>query len=72
MDKPGTGTAESTKVMACYLRDVIKNNEAQANFRLFGPDETDSNRLMAVFEATPRTWEEPIYSYDEYLAPRAG
>ncbi|HUO03423.1 MAG TPA: phosphoketolase family protein, partial [Rhizomicrobium sp.] len=68
--KPGTETAESTKVLACYLRDTLKNSEQDRNFRIFGPDETDSNRLMAVFDASPRTWEEPIYSYDEHLAPR--
>ncbi len=69
VEKPGALSAESTKILGCYLRDVIKNSEAARNFRLFGPDETDSNRLMAVFEATPRTWEEPIYSYDTFLAP---
>ena len=69
VEKPGAHCAESTKIMGAYLRDVLKNSEKDRNFRLFGPDETDSNRLMAVFEATPRTWEEPIYSYDTFLAP---
>jgi len=69
VEKPGALCAESTKILGCYLRDVIKNSEATRNFRLFGPDETDSNRLMAVFEASPRTWEEPIYPYDTFLAP---
>jgi xylulose-5-phosphate/fructose-6-phosphate phosphoketolase len=69
VEKPGALCAESTKILGCYLRDVIRNSEKDRNFRLFGPDETDSNRLMAVFEATPRTWEEPIYSYDTFLAP---
>jgi xylulose-5-phosphate/fructose-6-phosphate phosphoketolase len=67
--KPGALCAESTKIMGTYLRDVLKNSEKDRNFRVFGPDETDSNRLMAVFEASPRTWEEPIYDYDTFLAP---
>jgi xylulose-5-phosphate/fructose-6-phosphate phosphoketolase len=69
VQKPGALCAESTKIMGAYLRDVLKNSEKERNFRVFGPDETDSNRLMAVFEATPRTWEEPTYSYDTFLAP---
>jgi len=70
VEKNGSHCAESTRILGCYLRDVIKLNDAERNFRLFGPDETDSNRLTAVFEASSRTWEEPIYSYDEYLAPQ--
>jgi xylulose-5-phosphate/fructose-6-phosphate phosphoketolase len=69
VQKPGAHCAESTKIMGAYLRDVLKNSEKERNFRVFGPDETDSNRLMAVFEASPRTWEEPTYSYDTFLAP---
>jgi xylulose-5-phosphate/fructose-6-phosphate phosphoketolase len=69
VEKPGALSAEATKILGIYLRDIMRNSEKERNFRLFGPDETDSNRLMAVFEATPRTWEEPIYSYDTFLAP---
>jgi xylulose-5-phosphate/fructose-6-phosphate phosphoketolase len=69
VEKPGALCAESTKIMGAYLRDVLKNSEKDRNFRVFGPDETDSNRLMAVFEASPRTWEEPTYPYDTFLAP---
>jgi xylulose-5-phosphate/fructose-6-phosphate phosphoketolase len=69
VQKPGAQCAESTKILGAYLRDVLKNSEKERNFRVFGPDETDSNRLMAVFEASPRTWEEPTYSYDTFLAP---
>ncbi|HEX4369760.1 MAG TPA: phosphoketolase family protein [Rhizomicrobium sp.] len=69
VQKPGALCAESTKIMGVYLRDVLRNSEKERNFRIFGPDETDSNRLMAVFEASPRTWEEPTYSYDTFLAP---
>jgi xylulose-5-phosphate/fructose-6-phosphate phosphoketolase len=66
---PGEAIRESTAIMGAYLRDVMRNNESNRNFRLFGPDETASNRLQAVFEATDRTWEEPVYPYDDHLAP---
>ena len=55
--KPGAVVAEATRVMGCFLRDVIKTNREARNFRLFGPDETASNRLDAVFEVTDRVWE---------------
>ncbi|MGH2466732.1 MAG: phosphoketolase family protein, partial [Candidatus Limnocylindrales bacterium] len=64
---PGRTTAESTRVLGRFLRDVIARNPTI--FRLFGPDETASNRLDAVFEATERTFEEPIFSTDDHLAP---
>ena len=54
---PGQGDAEDTRVLGRFLRDVIVVNREQRNFRLFGPDETVSNRLQAVFEATGRQWE---------------
>lgn len=66
IDKPGTSEAEATKVLAQFLRDVIKANPN--NFRLFGPDETGSNRLSAVFEATSRVTTETILPMDENLA----
>src|SRR5947209_62577 len=55
--KPGAVVAEATRVMGGFLRDVIKANRETRNFRLFGPDETASNRLDAVFEVTDRVWE---------------
>ncbi len=64
---PATVTAESTRVLGAFLRDVIERNPD--NFRLFGPDETASNRLSAVFEATDRAWEAERLSTDEDLAP---
>jgi xylulose-5-phosphate/fructose-6-phosphate phosphoketolase len=67
--KPGGECRESTAVLGGYLRDVMGANQTSRNFRLFGPDETASNRLQAVFETTDRTWEEPVYSYDDHLAP---
>jgi xylulose-5-phosphate/fructose-6-phosphate phosphoketolase len=68
IERPGTTTAESTRIMGAYLRDVIRLNEATRNFRLMGPDETASNRLNAVFEATDRVWMEEIEPYDVSLA----
>lgn len=67
VEQAGQGSAELTAVMGSYLRDVMKSNSDR--FRLFGPDETASNRLQAVFSATDRTWEEPIYDFDDHLAP---
>jgi xylulose-5-phosphate/fructose-6-phosphate phosphoketolase len=66
---PGQADAEDTRVLGCFLRDVIAANQDQRNFRLFGPDETVSNRLQAVFESTPRQWEPRIEPDDEWLAP---
>lgn len=67
--RPGTTYAEATRIMGAYLRDVIQRNEDQRNFRLFGPDETESNRLGAVFEATDRTWMAEYEPTDEHLSP---
>ena len=53
---PGATTAESTRVLGQWLRDIFNLNADARNFRMFGPDETASNRLDAVFEATARTW----------------
>ena len=67
--KPGEKTAESTKVLGTFLRDVMKLNLEHANFRVFGPDETASNRLDAVYEATDKVWMEPVLPVDEHLSP---
>jgi xylulose-5-phosphate/fructose-6-phosphate phosphoketolase len=67
--KPGTETAESTRVLGAFLRDVMKLNLKSANFRVLGPDETASNRLDAVYEATDKIWMEPILPVDEHLSP---
>ncbi len=66
---PGAVMAEDTRVLGQFLRDVIKLNEDQRNFRIFGPDETMSNRLSAVFEVTNRQWEAQTLKSDEFLAP---
>ena len=56
-----------TLVLGTFIRDVIKLNDEQRNFRVFGPDETLSNKLNAVFEATNRQWEAETISTDEFL-----
>jgi xylulose-5-phosphate/fructose-6-phosphate phosphoketolase len=68
--KPGAVDASDTQVLGTFLRDVIKLNDDQNNFRIFGPDETISNRLTPVFEATNRQWEAELRKDDEFLAPR--
>ncbi len=65
---PGSVTVESTRVMGSYLRDVMRNNLESRNFRVFGPDETASNRLGALFEVTSRTWMAETKPEDEHLA----
>lgn len=66
--KPGTSEVESTGVMGKYLRDVMKLNHDHQNFRIFGPDETASNRLSAVFETTDRVFMEPTTKDDDHLS----
>ncbi|WP_366919545.1 phosphoketolase family protein [Hydrocarboniphaga sp.] len=56
MDAPGSVQAEATRVLGRFVRDVMKLNLEQRNFRLFGPDETASNRLDAVYEVTSKQW----------------
>jgi xylulose-5-phosphate/fructose-6-phosphate phosphoketolase len=65
---PGGKVAEATRELGKYLRDVVKLNAEARNFRLMGPDETSSNRLDAVFDATERVWMEGIEPYDVHLA----
>jgi xylulose-5-phosphate/fructose-6-phosphate phosphoketolase len=65
---PGTTTSEATRVLGGFLRDVMKLNTAHRNFRVFGPDETSSNRLDAIFEVTGRTWEAEVQDTDDHLA----
>ncbi|MDQ3194791.1 MAG: phosphoketolase family protein [Pseudomonadota bacterium] len=66
---PGTVTAESTRVTGDFLRDVMKLNMAARNFRVFGPDETTSNRLAALFEVTDRAFTGEILTSDTQLSP---
>ena len=66
---PGDVTAEATRVTGAFLRDVMKLNSARRNFRLFGPDETESNRLGAVFEVTDRVFTGELRSSDTQISP---
>ncbi|RPD93136.1 phosphoketolase family protein [Pseudomonas monteilii] len=68
MPGPGQVRAESTRVLGGYVRDVMKNSLASQNFRLFGPDETASNRLDAVFEVTDKVWLDAHASDDGHLS----
>jgi xylulose-5-phosphate/fructose-6-phosphate phosphoketolase len=69
VDAPGAPTAEATRVLGGFLRDVMEENLPYHNFRLFGPDETESNRLQAVYEVTGKTWVARIDPVDEFLDP---
>jgi xylulose-5-phosphate/fructose-6-phosphate phosphoketolase len=64
---PGARTSEPTRVLGGMLRDVMRRNADAANFRVFGPDETESNRLGALLEVTGKTWQEEILPVDEHL-----
>jgi xylulose-5-phosphate/fructose-6-phosphate phosphoketolase len=66
---PGAVLASDAHELGVFLRDVAKLNREQRNFRIFGPDETLSNRLNAVFEVTERQWEARTQDNDEFLAP---
>ncbi|KIA86015.1 phosphoketolase family protein [Kaistella jeonii] len=66
---PGAVMGQDTMVLAKFLRDVITLNRDQHNFRVFGPDETMSNLLGAIFETTNRQWDAKTEKYDEFLAP---
>ena len=67
--QPGGALAEATRELGKYLRVVMERNASRRNFRVFGPDETTSNRLGAIFGTTGRTWLEEILPDDEDLAP---
>ena len=66
---PGAVTAQDTMILGSFLRDVAKLNRDHHNFRVFGPDETLSNLLGALFETTNRQWDAKTEKYDEFLSP---
>jgi len=66
--QPGQSAGEATRTMGKLLRDVMKLNAEAKNFRIFGPDETASNRLGALFEVTNRAWQAQTLPEDDYLA----
>ncbi|MDE0035484.1 MAG: phosphoketolase family protein [Deltaproteobacteria bacterium] len=67
--RPGAAVGEATRVMGRFLRDVMERNLESRNFRVFGPDETASNRLGAVFEVTDRAWMADTIPGDDHLSP---
>src|SRR3989441_9983031 len=67
--KPGGVEGEATRVLGKFLRDVMRANERTSTFRVFGPDETASNRLDAIYEATPKVFMEKLLETDENLSP---
>jgi xylulose-5-phosphate/fructose-6-phosphate phosphoketolase len=66
--RPGAATAEATRIMGGFLRDVMKLNSEQRNFRLFSPDENNSNRWQDVLDVTNRAWAAEIEPWDDHLA----
>ena len=68
VETPGSPETEATRILGRYLRDVMKWNLEDKNFRVFGPDETASNRLEALYEVTEKTWEAATLETDENLS----
>ena len=68
VDAPGAELHEPTRSGGSYLRDVLRANAASANFRIFGPDEVESNRLGTVYETTSKAWNAATVPTDEHLA----
>ena len=69
VSRPGDVDAEATRVMGQFLGDVMKLNLVSKNFRLFSPDENNSNRWQDILEVTNRAWMADRYPYDDHLAP---
>jgi xylulose-5-phosphate/fructose-6-phosphate phosphoketolase len=69
IEKPGATDAEATRMMGKFLRDVMKLNMESKNFRLFSPDENNSNRWQDAMEVTNRAWMAQRFDYDDHLAP---
>ena len=68
VEHPATTSSEATRVLGTFLRDIVRRNPE--TFRIFGPDETASNRLSNVFEVTDRQWGAEILDTDDHLAPQ--
>jgi xylulose-5-phosphate/fructose-6-phosphate phosphoketolase len=69
LSQPGTVVAEATRNMGAFIRDVMKLNWDRRNFRVFGPDETASNRLTPLFDITDRVFTAEILKTDDHLSP---
>jgi len=68
-ERPAATSAEATRVLGAFLRDALRMDADRRTLRIFGPDETASNRLGAVFEVTDRAWEAELLPTDDHLAP---
>ncbi|TDD83897.1 phosphoketolase family protein [Saccharopolyspora karakumensis] len=68
VEQPGASSGEATRVLGRFLRDVMRLNENERNFRVFSPDENNSNRLAAILAATARTWSAETLPGDDSLA----
>jgi xylulose-5-phosphate/fructose-6-phosphate phosphoketolase len=68
-ERPAATSAEATRVLGAFLRDALRMDADRRTLRIFGPDETASNRLTAVFEVTDRAWEAELLPTDDHLAP---
>ncbi|MBQ0923328.1 phosphoketolase family protein [Saccharopolyspora endophytica] len=68
VEQPGASSGEATRVLGRFLRDVMRLNENERNFRIFSPDENNSNRLAAILAATARTWSAETLPGDDSLA----
>jgi xylulose-5-phosphate/fructose-6-phosphate phosphoketolase len=69
VERPGEASVESTRIMGTFLRDVMRLNMEARNFRLFSPDENNSNRWQDVLEVTDRAWVADTFPWDDHLAP---
>jgi len=69
VSQPGSVRAEATRIMAAFIRDVMKMNWDRRNFRVFGPDETSSNRLNPIFDITDRVSTAEILKTDDHVSP---
>ena len=69
VEKPGVTSAEATRILGGFLRDVMERNLTSRNFRVFSPDENNSNRLEAILSVTNRAWEADTIPGDDHLAP---
>ncbi|MCI8394850.1 MAG: phosphoketolase family protein [Bacilli bacterium] len=68
VENPGCIQKEDMRVLGSFVKEIIAKNQDQNNFRIFGPDETLSNRLNSAFEVTNRQWLAQIYETDEFLS----
>src|SRR5262249_28626879 len=66
---PGASDAEATREMGRFLRDVMKRNHEARNFRVFSPDENNSNRWQDILDVTERAWNAEIVDGDDHLSP---